>query len=334
MAEKLPKGEAEFAAQYLRAETRHPWDPSPEKQDIFDATDEKSFESHILLEVVTNYVVNHGNNLTHHDAVPHHARGHAMELSQPLEPSYERYRYLTVMAGPSFKNIQRVQQIHGSSNYMAAYKFNTTGVIDAALVPTLVPDVWKEGDRQKDSPDEFTQEDYLWVDMTYPLRGIYIPKSRYQCPHSNRLICVYTHVDFRVKHSLSTYTYMPEQGQIPDEGYTAEEPELPTHEKERQRREPDQWTGGFRISAEEMVQGEPSLGWGLKPGWTARFQIDALRELAIEADAREYIKLFDSDGLVIRPGGELRLRAEKWKTNPVHTMESSEVIRLPIPPLS
>jgi hypothetical protein len=257
-----------------------------------------------------------------------------MELSKPLEPSYERYRYLTVMAGPSFKNIQRVQQMHGSSDYMAAYKFSTTGMIDSALVPTLMPDVWKDEDRQKDDPGDWTQEDYIWVDMTYPLRGIYIPKKQYRCPRSNRLICVYTHVDFRRKHSLTTYTYTPEQGEIPDEEYTAEEPDLPAHEKERLRCETDQWTGGFRIGTQEMVQGETSLGWGVKPEWTARFQIDALRKRPIEADAREYIKLFNSDALVIRPGGKLRLRAEKVKNNPVHTMDTPEVIRLPIPPVS
>ncbi|GFG17625.1 probable peroxygenase 3 [Aspergillus udagawae] len=242
--------------EYLRAETRHPWDPTPQKQDIFDPADEKTFKSRILLEVVTNYVVNHGSNLTHHDSVPHHPCGHAMELTRPLEPSYECYRYLTVMAGPSFKNTQRVQQIHGSSNYMAAYKFNTSGSIDSALAPTLVPDVWKDNDRQKDRPDEFTHEDYL----------------------------------------LTTYTYTPEQDGIPDGEYTREEPDLPDREKERQRREPDQWPVGFRIGTQEMVQGEPSLGCGVKPEWTARFQIDALRKLPNEADARECIKLFDSGG--------------------------------------
>ncbi|KAK2749755.1 hypothetical protein FQN55_002991 [Onygenales sp. PD_40] len=334
MTTKTAVTEVRFEAGSLKAETRHP--TNPEKDDIFDPWRQETFESRILLEVVTNYVVQHGCPLIHHDGVPLHHRGHAMELAEPLHPTYERYRYMTVMAGPSFKNIQRQQQVHGSHDYWASSKFRDDDprTPDAALVPVLLPDKWKKEDREKRAKNDitpglhYTEENFLWVDLTYPLRGVYIPNRLENPGDPDSCICIYTHISFSQPHeALDAYTYVPPEEVNPDEEYVTEEPDVPGHERQRQKNEPDKWEVRF-ITESKQMSTSPALGWGVEPKWTVRIDVAKLRELP--QDPSSCFKLFDAAGLVIRIGGELRLRVEQVKKDPQHTMNRGEVIQ-PVP---
>ncbi|KAK2769570.1 hypothetical protein FQN53_006000 [Emmonsiellopsis sp. PD_33] len=145
------------------------------------------------------------------------------------------------MAGPSFKNIQRQQQVHGPHDYWASSKFRDDDprTTDAALVPVLLPDKWKKEDSEKRAKNDitpgphYTEKNFLWADLMYPLRGVYIPKCLENSSDPDSCICIYTHITLSQPHeALDAYTYVPPEEVNPDKEYVTEEPDVPGHERQ------------------------------------------------------------------------------------------------------
>ncbi|KAJ6021501.1 hypothetical protein N7540_007005 [Penicillium herquei] len=165
----------------------------------FDPANQKQFYSTIFLEVATNAVwtnkamkvrVSGGGRHTgvtkkeHISALPL-ADSHPRAGKQTWEPDvrswYERYKFLTVMTGPSPDKITAHKQIHGSHDYATLYPQDEATRV--ALVPVPYPT---------------TKGDYLWIDLTYPIRGIYIPKLHLAHPKYTNC-CVYSRLNFRAR---------------------------------------------------------------------------------------------------------------------------------------
>jgi hypothetical protein len=316
----------------------------------FDANNPEIFNKWALLDVVTNYAEKHDEPAKHHTVLNSLClRGHAMELTKPMEPEvYQRYRNLTAMVGPSLHNIQSMQRIEGSCDYDAAARYvkNPTDVV-SRLVPVIHPEVCKDDDYRRDdgvdSPEcdhnrNFTApDDFLYVDLTYPLRGIYLPLKAAM----NGNPCMYAHFDFTQEdYELEQYTYNPDlsQGEVVDP-----EPGISQDEKDRQVKDAGEReaadpplepriTSWSKSPQDKKLNRDAYVGWGVLPGWTARFKVEALKELAkkpsSEQDPKEYIKLFDSKGVLIRWGGKMDIRMGRVYNDPVHTMNDEEVVRL------
>lgn len=350
MSPTIPSGKkVSFQAAQLQGPDGVKWHRHPTKKerffdkavDEFDPSDSTSFNEWVLLDVVTNYAEEHSKTASKHhtcfNAIS--PRGHAMELAKPMTAEvYQRFRNLTAMVGPSFQNIQRLQRVEGSSNYDEAAQFvNNPTAIQSRLVPVIHPEGKKPEDRKRDkNPDSqecrdnknYTDNDvFLWVDLTYPLRGIYIPIKEAQ----NGNPCEYAHFDFtEADYKLEKYTYAPDHK--PESDLVTTEPELPRAEAIRQntnlknRRKPG-WLAGDKV-----LKKNASLGWGIRPKWTARFDVEALKGLvkspSSQGNPTEHIKLFDSKGILVRWGGELNIRMERMYNDPVHTMNDGEVVKL------
>ncbi|KAH6843460.1 hypothetical protein B0I37DRAFT_218177 [Chaetomium sp. MPI-CAGE-AT-0009] len=328
--------------------------PDPSKGEMFedktflhfDPSQPEDFHNWVLLEVVTNFAVKHGNptasSQQHHAYFQGHThpRGHAMELVKAgEEASFQRYRYLTAMVGPSFQNIQRLQQIEGPSDYKsydraACFAQGSSPVAVSALVPAIHPEATKpfgrkrEPDECPDSGANFTEPDvFLWVDLTYPLRGVYLPLTL----EDDNTTCVYAHFDFTRgdAYDLQTYTYHPEPDRDEGPDFAKDEPDLPAEEKNRQASQAIKRPTGWDRGTMRLGGGGTDLGWGVQPGWTARFDVGGLKELAMgkrSGQPADYIRLFDSKGILIRIGGDLKTRVEKVYKDPVHTMNEGEVV--------
>ncbi|KAF4240938.1 hypothetical protein CNMCM8980_001030 [Aspergillus fumigatiaffinis] len=265
------------------------------------------FKRHILLEVVTNYA-------PHTGVSRPHPRAHVMEVTMMFERPYQRYRYLPVMTGPCFNDIRRQQLIEGTSEWERLY--NNTNVPDIALIPTLMPDLR-------------TKKEFLWVDLTYPLRAIYIPidwKGE-----------IFTYSYFELCDAdLETYKFVPPWE---NEESVTEKLSLPKRRRNQQkaedfstdhnandcRRPPWQWPPRFKTGQRELRR-HPDLGWGVHGEWTARFDIAELRGSSRKGQSNSAVALFDQDSLIIRNGGENRI--EKVDDDPRHTMYPNDVINL------
>ena len=312
--------------------------------DKFDANNPDIFKKWALLDVVTNYAKEHGALDKHHTVLnPLCLRGHAMELTKPMELKvYQRYRNLTAMVGPSLHNIQSMQRVEGSSNYDEAARFvEDPKDVVSRLVPVIHPEKSKNADYRRDdgvdSPEcvdniNFTApDDFLYVDLTYPLRGIYLPLEA----ATNGNPCVYAHFDFTQEdYELEHYKYNPD-------GVVDSEPGISQKEVNRQVKDAKERMDAIpklepRITrwdkTQEKMNRDAYVGWGIVPGWTARFEVEALKELAkkprSEQDPKQYIKLFDNKGVLIRWGGKMDIRMGRVYNDPVHTMNDDEVVRL------
>jgi hypothetical protein len=327
---------------------------------------EANFEQWVLLDVVTNYAEKHN-----HTASEHHTRldinnrrGHAMELYRADKKDiFQRFRNLTAMVGPSFQNIQRLQRIEGSWNYDQAEQYvNDPTQIESRLVPVIHPEEEKPKDRKldknihKDSLEcdqtvNYTEPDkFLWVDLTYPLRGIYIPVKK-QGDATDPYVRKYAYFNFtKADYKLHQYTNVPKgrnEPSIPDEEIKRQE-----HEEERRKHNDPNFNGtpGMEPPIQEkrnnkFKKDKPAaftknahIGWGIRPGLTARFDVNKLEDLAVATDAgntsnnfdaTHYIGIFQSKDIVIRWGGRLNTRMERMYNDPVHTMNDREVVRDP-----
>jgi hypothetical protein len=326
---------------------------------------EAEFEKWVLLEVVTNYAVKHDHTTSeHHTTLDiNNRRGHAMELYKADKKDvFQRFRNLTAMVGPSFQNIQRLQRIEGSWNYEQAERYvNDPTQIESRLVPVIHPEEKKPTDRKlddnvhKDSLEcdktvNYTEPDvFLWVDLTYPLRGIYIPVKGQGDAKTGPYARKYAYFDFtKADYNLYQYTNDPSG--------TCNEPGIPKEEIDRQeleeKRRKANGPGPIDTKLKPPIQVKRNnqfkkdktktefkkncyIGWGIQAGLTARFNVKELEDLAVATDsgtaskvidATHCIKLFKSKDIVIRWGGKLNTRMERMYNDPVHTMNDREVV--------
>ncbi|GIC84306.1 uncharacterized protein Aud_000121 [Aspergillus udagawae] len=330
MAAASPEGEAWFFHEALTV------------KDKFDPADPKQFYSHVLLEVVTNYTVDEGYYVP---KIPweDHPRAQKQEWNPAARTSYARYKFMTVMTGPSCGKITRQQAVHGSFDYWELKP--QSGKQMVALVPVLIPNI---------------DERFLYVDLTYPLRGIYFPKSHLAHPKYSNM-CTYSRLDFRSR-KVTLKAYTPDYskmvkevmkktgsqlgsiagqpgsqaggamgslfGGLAESSYglyphkeSKQEPGILEQEKERQKKESSLWF----FQEDECLPNDATTGWGFQPQWTARFDIFSLtRVLAIPdhllkpdyRDPYQFIKLFSCKALA-------GAKPEKADS----TMNSTDVVR-------
>jgi hypothetical protein len=305
MAAPSPEGEAWFLHAALKLES-------------FDPANPKDFYNHILLEVVTNHTVDNNPPNLPYD----HPRTGAQVWNPNARTAYVRYKHMPVMTGKSCNDIKRNLQVHGSFDY---WDLNgQSGKTMVALVPVIIPDI---------------NERFLWVDLTYPLRGIYIPKSHLAHPKYNSY-CTYSRLDFRSrKVTLEKYTGVDRitmdrlsydistaysnMGSAPEHAKPGikkdiarmqkrlnelvDEPDISDKEREGTTKLSSPWVK-FKKEEMEMAH-DATTGWGRQATLTARFDILCLPlVLAIPnhllkaeyQDPYQFIKIFDCRCLSLR----------------------------------
>ncbi|KAE8155261.1 hypothetical protein BDV25DRAFT_135009 [Aspergillus avenaceus] len=149
--------------------------------------------------------------------------------------SYERYKFLTVMTGPSPNKITRHTQIHGPyGRGVYGQLYPEQHEKRFGLVPVMVPT---------------KEERYLWVDLTYPLRAILIPRQHIADPKYYKNYCRYLRLDF-----------------------TARNATMKSAKGEKVRFETD-----------------VTWGWGVRAEWTARIDILRLYMVLLFAHRKEVL---------------------------------------------
>ncbi|KAL2011197.1 hypothetical protein VTN00DRAFT_3915 [Thermoascus crustaceus] len=128
---------------------------------MFNPLDPEEFYSYILLEVVTNASYHSTYFAQDLKLVPRHDRaGYEVLDNPPLDPAHIRYSCMTAMLGPERDKIRRSFLLQPDQDYhMLEGKCRQTHV---QFIPVPMPT---------------EDEKYLWLDLTYPLRGIYLPKE-------------------------------------------------------------------------------------------------------------------------------------------------------------
>lgn len=128
---------------------------------MFNPLDPEEFYSYILLEVVTNVSYHSTYFAQDLKLVPRHDRaGYEILDNPPLDPAHIRYSCMTAMLGPERDKIRRSFRLQPDQDYhVLEGKCRQTHV---QLIPVPMPT---------------EDEKYLWLDLTYPLRGIYLPKE-------------------------------------------------------------------------------------------------------------------------------------------------------------
>lgn len=263
----------------------------------FDPSKPEKFYNTIFLEVGTNMV--NGNKamkyrmergpLTYRQAdinnlpVKNHPRGGRQVWKPPFRSWFERYRWLTVMTGPSPDKITDYKQIHGSfsgSTYWDLYPWQEKKMV--ALVPVMVP---SKTDR------------YLWVDLTYPLRGIYIPKMHVALPQYKHM-CRYSRLKFTARNEVTLKT--------------------------------DTKVGHLEIKPDR------TWGWGVRAEWTARINtfdlavVLTLPERMIKEEYRDpyaSVMLFPSSTVVLKKDGrEKKDDREDENMNPGNVIDLADLL--------
>ncbi|KAF7874506.1 uncharacterized protein EAF02_008483 [Botrytis sinoallii] len=156
----------------------------------FDPDDAKQFYSHILLEIVSNCYVDEGfytPNIPYQDL----NRLGKQVLSNLVRKTYARYQYMNAMAGSTCMGTKRQDSVGGTDAYFEIS--DQSGKNEVGLWPCLIPTL---------------DEQFLWVDLSYPLRCIYIPL----CQEAHKRYpdrCTYTRVEIRLSSpTLEIYRYI------------------------------------------------------------------------------------------------------------------------------
>ncbi|KAF7908139.1 uncharacterized protein EAF01_003894 [Botrytis porri] len=125
----------------------------------YDGEKPEDFYSWMLLEVVYNATEDEAWALPPPLAYPNHPRtGQQVFAGSMTSTGYGRYEFMTAMYGPSAEDIKRTYRL--KCNISRGQLWRQTG--SAAVCYVAVPRPTKE-------------ERFFWVDLTYPIRAIYIP---------------------------------------------------------------------------------------------------------------------------------------------------------------
>ncbi|KAF5876319.1 uncharacterized protein Bfra_002723ia [Botrytis fragariae] len=156
----------------------------------FDPDDAKQFYSHILLEIVSNSYVDEGFGAPDIPCRDINRLGKQI-LSKPVRKTYVRYRYMNAMAGSTCMGTKRQDSVGGTDAYFQIS--DQSGKNEVGLWPCLIPTL---------------DEQFLWVDLSYPLRCIYIPL----CQEAHKRypgLCTYTRVAMHLySPTLKIYRYI------------------------------------------------------------------------------------------------------------------------------
>ncbi|THV54971.1 hypothetical protein BGAL_0016g00140 [Botrytis galanthina] len=125
----------------------------------YDGSKSEDFYSWMLLEVVYNATEDEAYMLPPPLRYPNHPRtGPQIFQGGLASTGYGRYEFMTAMYGPSAEDIKRTYRL--KCNISRGQLWRQTG--SAAVCYVAVPRPTKE-------------ERFFWIDLTYPIRAIYIP---------------------------------------------------------------------------------------------------------------------------------------------------------------
>ncbi|KAM3070507.1 hypothetical protein ACMFMG_010328 [Clarireedia jacksonii] len=125
----------------------------------YDGSKSEDFYSWMLLEVVYNATEDEKYMLPPPLKYPNHPRtGQQVFAGSLTSTGYGRYEFMTAMYGPSAEDIKRTYRL--KCNISRSQLWGQTG--SAAVCYVAVPRPTKE-------------ERFFWIDLTYPIRAIYIP---------------------------------------------------------------------------------------------------------------------------------------------------------------
>lgn len=173
------------------------------KTKSFNADDAKSFYNHILIDVITN-------------STPGYSQKEDYEKQTRAEFQYlggsagYRFQNMSCMYGTDPKNIARIEKVSGDD------KCDMSKDKMAAFVPIPVPT---------------KEERYLWIDLTYPVRGVYFPvcyKANVECAH----MCKYARLDFKARQIILPFARAYDPALFPSTGSSSSE--IQTVEKDVQ----------------------------------------------------------------------------------------------------
>ncbi|KAJ5618736.1 hypothetical protein N7528_006847 [Penicillium herquei] len=230
----------------------------------FNPTNEKQFYNTIWLEVATGKSIDEGMQ----DAPPIpwelHPRAGLQNLpGGALTTTYDRYKYMTAMVGSSNRKISRYKKVEGTTS--RADLEHQSGKKTVHFVPVDMPT---------------SAEGYLWVDLTYPLRGIYFPKRAIAQPRYKDW-CVYSRINFTALQELTLKTFANPRPPPPgrwEKMKMAEKIEGPPF-KVRRLVEEQTKIPPATFPEEKLKEGSLTikpdewLGWDVRVEWTVRFDV-------------------------------------------------------------
>lgn len=304
MASPGPEGLCYFDRSLLHTATWH------------GGSDINDFRNYLLLEVVVNMSYDEvweGNDIPQ---IPNEGTVRREKQVIPYaNRRYVRYKDLYCMVGRHTMTMDRGYIVHGNGDGRNLSQWK--GHKQIAFIPVPMPTA---------------KERFLWVDLTYPLRGIYLPSAYVAFPQEDyRNKARYAFLNFTSKKTtaLKTYEQIPTTlfnplasldslgDATPPKGVS--EPDLPDgvlNEIEKAFRKFKE--GELKIEVDETT------GWGFQPHWTARFDIKKLEQvLHVPMDSRDkafhdtyqFVKLFNAKSVDT---------LEKWQLSKVNKSEMDD----------
>lgn len=264
-------------------------------------TNINDFKNYLLLEVVVNISYDE---VWEGKDIPEIPEEHIVRREKQVIPyanrRYVRYKDLYCMVGNHTKKMDRGYIVHGNGDGRNLSQWKQFKQV--AFIPVPMPTA---------------TERFLWVDLTYPIRGIYLPSAHVAFPQEGyRNMARYAFLNFRRKKTVTLKTYEL-QHVSPDffnpmstleQGFSR--PKLPEGVSE-----PDMPDGvlsalekTFRKfkESELKIEVDDTTGWGFQPHWTARFDIKRLEQvLHVPMDSRDkefydtyqFVKLFNASSV-------------------------------------
>ena len=313
------------------------------KSSQFDLTNTNNFYNTVLLEVNLNESYDEGYKGNNDPKLPHeiHKRAGKQVISYDAT-KYVRWQAMTCMTGSSTRGIKRQFIWNAQGDARGLYRRTKKHKIGFIPVPYPKPD-----------------EKYLWVDLVFPIRAIYIPAS-FIAHRKYPKYCSYVHLNFRVRdYTLDTYVRRNtkveeftttvgknvggllgnatkklggETGKVV--GETEEDfvdgQFLPGAKKDVE--EPD-----VPEAEQQRLKGEPSqtywtgtlglksnetFGWNWREQWTARFDIDVLKTLLlIPLDSRDDTYYDPSSFITLFEADAIKALDSKSKTSQSAVMD-------------
>ncbi|KAH8435341.1 uncharacterized protein LDX57_012970 [Aspergillus melleus] len=288
-----PEGPGKFHRDLLHTTTWH------------GGSNPEDFKNYLLLEVVVNKSIDEVFTSSGKSPVlPGTGNPRAeRQTIQYAGRTYARWRDLWCGVGPRSTKMSRADILHGNGDGRNLSQW--LGYNQVAFIPIRMP-----------TPEER----FLWVDLTYPIRGIYLPSAFYAMPqqkykdwtryvqlkffHNSLTLKTYTRVDLHeryleVQRRVQAAQYAWQHGEkleFPPQEKTVKEPDVP-EEPNLPGLAPEFTIGELNIPKDR------ELGLGYQPRWTARFDIQQLA-LALHVpsemrdekylDTYQFITLFNS----------------------------------------
>ena len=259
------------------------------------------FKNYLLLEVVVNMTYDE---VWEGSSIPQIPEEHITRREKQVIPyanrRYVRYKDLFCMVGRHTRKMDRGYIIHGNGDGRNLSQWK--GSKKVTFIPVPMPTA---------------KERFLWVDLTYPIRGIYLPSAHVAFPQADyRNMARYAFLNFRNKKTVTLKTY--QQQSVPIGIFS---PMASVIQRDLNQKLPDgvsepDMPDGVLSDIEKVfrkfeegelkIEVDDTVGWGFQPHWTARFDIKRLEQvLHVPMDARDkefydtyqFVKLFNASSI-------------------------------------